>query len=156
MNRHERKDILRTRPHGNAALRRLSKKGRRVDALALRADERRDKLRKAAVRSKYPVTRRCLNGETRQSEPLSSVTEYIGCGREPAELKHLSRRRKRKKIDSVSRGDRKRKSPNRCACTTGFGLSDARGKLAERHWKDLGERVIPPYAKADRSRQYPE
>ena len=26
-----------------------------VDALALRADERRDKLRKAAVRSKYPL-----------------------------------------------------------------------------------------------------
>ena len=87
---------------------------------------------------------------------LSSVHESIVCGREPAELKHLSRRRKRKKIDSVSRGDRKRKSPNRCACTTGFGLSDARGKLAERHWKDLGERVIPPYAKADRSRQNPE
>ena len=28
--------------------------------MALRADERRDKLRKAAVRSKYPLTRRCL------------------------------------------------------------------------------------------------
>ena len=39
------KEILRTR---------LSKKERRVDALALRADERRDKLRKAAGRSKYP------------------------------------------------------------------------------------------------------
>ncbi len=30
----------------------LSKKGRRADALALRADERRDKLRKAAGRGK--------------------------------------------------------------------------------------------------------
>ena len=30
-------------------------KERRVDALALRAEERRDKLRKAAVRSKYPI-----------------------------------------------------------------------------------------------------
>ena len=42
----------------------LSYKERRVDALALRAEERRDKLRKAAGRSKYPLIRRCLNGET--------------------------------------------------------------------------------------------
>ena len=48
MNRHGGECILRTRPHESAALRRLSKKGRRVDALALRAEERRDKLRKAA------------------------------------------------------------------------------------------------------------
>ena len=64
--------------------------------MALRAYERRDKLRKAAVRSKYPLTRRCLNGETRQEELLSSITESIGYGREPGELKHLSSRRKRK------------------------------------------------------------
>ena len=50
---------------------------RRVDALALRADERRDKLRKALERSKYPTTRRFLNGETRQDELLSSIYEYI-------------------------------------------------------------------------------
>ena len=42
----------------------LSCKERRVDALALRADERRDKLRKALERSKYPLTQRYLNGET--------------------------------------------------------------------------------------------
>ena len=75
----------------------LSKKERREDALALRADERRDKLRKAAVRSKYPVTRRSLNGETRLSRPQSSIHESIVYGREPGELKHLSSRRKRKK-----------------------------------------------------------
>ena len=46
---------------------RSSKKERRVDALALRADERRDKLRKAAGRSKYPSIRRYLNGETYMS-----------------------------------------------------------------------------------------
>ena len=66
--------------------------------MALRADERRDKLRKAAVRSKYPVTRRCLNGETRRSKPPSPYSESIGMRREPGELKHLSSRRKRKKI----------------------------------------------------------
>ena len=76
---------------------RLSCKERREDALALRADERRDKLRKAAVRSKYPLTRRCLNGETRLSKPQSSIRQYITYGGEPGELKHLSTRRKRKK-----------------------------------------------------------
>ena len=43
---------------------RLSCKERREDALALRADERRDKLRKASGRGKYPSIRRFLNGET--------------------------------------------------------------------------------------------
>ena len=42
---------------------------RKVNALALRADERRDKLRKASGRSKYPEIRRYLNGETRLRRP---------------------------------------------------------------------------------------
>ena len=54
-----------------------SNKERRVDALALRAEEGRDKLRKAAVRSKYPTTRRYPNGETRPGKPRSSYSEYI-------------------------------------------------------------------------------
>ena len=124
---------------------RLSCKERREDALALRADERRDKLRKAAVRSKYPVTRRCLNGETRRSKPPSPYTESIGIRREPGELKHLSSRRKRKKtIDFVSSGERKRKSPNQNACILGFGLHTLRVRLAERSWKDRPERVKAP------------
>ena len=65
--------------------------------MALGADERRDKLRKASGRSKYPVIRRYLNGETRLSRPQSPYDESIVIRREPAELKHLSRRRKRKK-----------------------------------------------------------
>ena len=64
--------------------------------MALRADERRDKLRKAAGRSKYPLIRRCLNGETRMSNPHASIRQSITYGREPGELKHLSSRRKRK------------------------------------------------------------
>ncbi len=36
------------------------------DALALGGDEGRDKLRKAAVRGKYPLTRGCPNGATRR------------------------------------------------------------------------------------------
>ena len=47
-----------------------TKKERMVDALALRADERRDKLRKASGRSKYPLIRRYLNGETRPGVPV--------------------------------------------------------------------------------------
>ena len=74
-----------------------SKEGRRADALALGADERRDKLRKAAGRSTYPVIRGCLNGETRLGSPQPSMAESIGHGGEPGELKHLSTRRKRKK-----------------------------------------------------------
>ena len=64
-------DILRTRPHESAALRRLSKKGRRVDALALRAEERRDKLRKATGSRKQAGIRRYLNGETRLALPVT-------------------------------------------------------------------------------------
>ena len=65
--------------------------------MALRAEERRDKLRKAAARSKYPTTRRCLNGETRLDRLQPPCTESIGARGEPGELKHLSSRRKRKK-----------------------------------------------------------
>ena len=65
--------------------------------MALRAEERRDKLRKAAVRSKYPLTRRCLNGETHWNRLPVPYGESIAIRREPGELKHLSSRRKRKK-----------------------------------------------------------
>ena len=54
-----------------AALRRLSKKGRRVDALALRAEERRDKLRKATGSRKQAVIRGYLNGGTRLAQPVT-------------------------------------------------------------------------------------
>ena len=67
-----------------------------MDALALRAEERRDKLRKAAGSGKYTSIRRYLNGETRRRKPPSSYSEYIAIRREPGELKHLSSRRKRK------------------------------------------------------------
>ena len=89
--------------------------------MALRAEERRDKLRKAAGRSKCPLIRRCLNGETRLEELQSLHAEYIGMQGEPGELKHLSSRRKRKNIDFQSSGERNGKSPNQGACTLGFG-----------------------------------
>ena len=64
--------------------------------MALRADERRDKLRKAAGSGKYTEIRRYLNGETYMSIPHVSIRQSITYGREPGELKHLSSRRKRK------------------------------------------------------------
>ena len=100
-----------------------------MDALALRADERRDKLRKAAGRSKYPLIRRFLNGETHMHRLHVSIRQSITYGREPGELKHLSSRRNRKKqvlslerkIDFQSSGERNGKRPNHGACTVGFG-----------------------------------
>ena len=65
--------------------------------MALRADERRDKLRKATGSGKYTMIRRYLNGETHMSKPHVSIDESIVYGGEPGELKHLSSRRKRKK-----------------------------------------------------------
>ena len=76
---------------------RSCEKEHREDALALRADERRDKLRKASGRSKYPSIRRYLNGETRLEGLQPPHAECIGMRGEPGELKHLSSRRKRKK-----------------------------------------------------------
>ena len=96
-----------------------------MDALALRAEERRDKLRKAVGRSKYPLIHGSLNGETHMDRLHVSISESIGYGGEPGELKHLSSRRKRKKIfDVLSSGERKGRSPNRHACMAGFGLHD--------------------------------
>ena len=48
------------------------RKRRMVDALAHGGDEGRDKLRKSAVRGKYPLTRGHPNGTTRQAEGLPS------------------------------------------------------------------------------------
>ena len=64
--------------------------------MALRADERRDKLRKAVGRSKYPGIHGCLNGGTHMEGLHVSMRESIAHGGEPGELKHLSSRRRRK------------------------------------------------------------
>ena len=53
-----------TQYKGKIASRRSSEKEHKADALALGADEGRDKLRKAAGRSKYLTIRRCPNGGT--------------------------------------------------------------------------------------------
>ena len=61
------------------------------DALALRGDEGRDKLRKATGIGTHNMIRRYPNGATRYIEDISPSNRG-----KPAELKHLSRRRKRK------------------------------------------------------------
>ena len=55
---------LTMKAHSACALYRSSKEGHKADALALGAEEGRDKLRKAAGRSKYPVIRRSPNEGT--------------------------------------------------------------------------------------------
>ena len=64
--------------------------------MALRAEERRDKLRKATGKSKYLMIRGYLNGETHMRRPHVLHNESIVMQREPGELKHLSSRRRRK------------------------------------------------------------
>ena len=64
------------------------------DALALRGDEGRDKLRKARGIGKYELIPGYPNGATPQVEDLRPFPQ--GTRSKPAELKHLSRRRRRK------------------------------------------------------------
>ena len=116
-----------------------------VDALALRADERRDKLRKASGRSKYPEIRRYLNGETYLRKPQVSTAQSISCGREPGELKHLSSRRKRKKksISKVAASEMERGQTMVRAPWGSDRIIDSL-ILAERFWESLPERVKAP------------
>ena len=89
--------VFRTDTSEACVARRSSKKEHRVNALALGADERRGKLRKASGRRKQPSIRRFLNGETYLSKPQVSIRKSIAYGRERCELKHLSSNRRRKK-----------------------------------------------------------
>ena len=52
---------------------RSSYKGRKVNALALGAEERRGKLRKALGRSKHPLIQGYLNGATRRCSYIVTV-----------------------------------------------------------------------------------
>ena len=132
--------------------------------MALRAEERRDKLRKAAGRSKYPLSRRYLNGETRLDELQSSIRQSITYGREPGELKHLSSRRNRKKqvlslernIDFQSSGERNGRSLNRNACIPGLRTATSEMKASGTDWEIRPERVRAPYTKAEVSGRDPK
>jgi len=67
------------------------------DALALRGEEGRDKLRKATGIGTYELIRGCPNGATHRVEG-AIFPPSDRWGGEPGELKHLSTRRKRKQI----------------------------------------------------------
>ena len=116
-----------------------------VDALALRADERRDKLRKASGRSKYPLIRRFLNGETYLRKPQVSTAQSISCGREPGELKHLSSRRKRKQhvISKVAASEMER-AQTRVRALWGSDRGIDSTSLAEWFWESQPKRVKAP------------
>ena len=116
-----------------------------MDALALRADERRDKLRKASGSGKYTLIRRSLNGETWLSKPQSSYGEYIAMRREPGELKHLSSRRKRKQhvIPEVAASETGR-AQTRVRAPWGSDRIIDSWKIAEQFWESWPERVKAP------------
>ena len=113
--------------------------------MALRADERRDKLRKAMGRSKYPLIHRYLNGETYMSKPHVSYDESIVIRREPGELKHLSSRRKRKKtsILEVAASEPGRAQTDVRAHRGSDCIYDSE-ILAEWFWESQPERVKAP------------
>ena len=128
-----------------------------MDALALRADERRDKLRKASGSGKYTLIRRSLNGETWLSKPQPSYGEYIAMRREPGELKHLSSQRKRKQhvISKVAASEMERGQTGVRACRgSDRGIDSV--SLMERFWESLPKRVKAPYMKDELTRRYPE
>ena len=106
--------------------------------MALRADERRDKLRKASGSGKYTLIRRSLNGETWLSKPQSSYGEYIAMRREPGELKHLSSQRKRKQhvISKVAASEMERGQTGVRACRGSDRVIDSE-ILMERFWESL-------------------
>ena len=125
--------------------------------MALRADERRDKLRKASGSGKYTLIRRSLNGETWLSKPQSSYGEYIAMRREPGELKHLSSQRKRKQhvISKVAASEMERGQTGVRACRgSDRGIDSV--SLMERFWESLPKRVKAPYMKDELTWRYPE
>ena len=67
----------------------------------------------------------------------------------PGEVKHLSNRRKRKRIDCVSSGERKRKSPNRKLASGVVGPRCGTSDDRARRWKAPAERVKPPCSKSE-------
>ena len=113
--------------------------------MALRADERRDKLRKASGSGKYTLIRRSLNGETWLSRPQSSYGKSIAIRREPGELKHLSSRRKRKQhvIPKVAASEIGRGQTGMRAFRGSDRIIDS-ANLAERFWESLPKRVKAP------------
>ena len=93
-----------------------------VDALALRGEEGRGKLRKARGIGTHELIPRCPNGATQYIEDVLLRKQS-----KPGELKHLSTRRKRNRRDSVSSGERKRISPKVFIC-----LIECSGKNSHR------------------------
>ena len=78
-------------------------------------------------------------GEPVPEQSGSSVSEFIGNGSEPREVKHLSTWRKRKKFDFLSSGERKGTSLNPANLfEVGWGLRDPAPvfwNLVESCWK---------------------
>ena len=89
------------------------------DALALRGEEGRDKLRKSTGIGTYEMIRGYPNGATRLVEDQSSRCKAWS---EPGELKHLSTRRKRKQLVILQVVASERGTAQTLSVTAGGGL----------------------------------
>ena len=150
--------VFRTDTSLACVARRSSKKEHRVNALALGADERRGKLRKASGRRKQPSIRRFLNGETYLSKPQVSIRESIAYGRERCELKHLSsnRRRKKNRFPKQRRAKGKEAKPKDLVLR-GCGLHQAmEAMVVELFWESRPKTVKVRQTKPEDPLQDPE
>ena len=96
-------------------------------------------------------------GQPGDAHTSSPCTESIGARREPPELKHLSRARKRKQhvIPRVAASEMGRGQTGVRACRgSDRGIDSA--SLMERFWESLPERVKAPYMKSELTRRDPE
>ena len=114
-----------------------------VDALASRAEEGRSQ---AAISYGKPLAGVTVDLPMGQPSWCYDQELHFIMQRQVAELKHLSRPRKRDY--SLSSGERTGKSPNHYRAT-GSGVMDhhkrvSNRRLDERFWKDLLERVKAP------------
>ncbi len=109
----------------------------RADALALRADERRDKLRKSRGEEQISIEPRMSEWGTRQEELLSSCTESIGV-KGTWELKHQVRR-KRKKHRFPGSGE-KRKEPKPVRALPGLRTVESEPEVSRTEPGKAGQR----------------
>ena len=119
-----------------------------MDALATTGDEGRSITAKSPGELQTSFDPRISEWGNPADSSQLFYAEYIGVKSKPAELKHLSKQRKRKRSDSVSSGERTRNSPNQeylysWGCRTPFNIVTNRLN----RWKAIPERVIGPWFK---------
>ena len=114
------------------------------DAWALGGDEGRDKLRKAAGRSKYPSIRRCPNGATHRLHAGTSPMEERTRGTETSQ--YPEEEKNKPMIAQVVASERARAQTGRVSARTGVVGPSTNGQRAHSRtfWKGGPQRVRAP------------